>query len=89
MRWEDVPKVPDDSDAVSVEVPAPACPVDNGATVRQVLISLALVVFMGWLALSAFTSDPIPWIPAILAVAGVAGGLFVFAGVIRSRIPRR
>lgn len=88
MHWEDMPKVPDDFDGVSIQVRAPACPIDNEATWRQFLISVAFVVLMGWLAISAFTSDPIPWVAALLAVIGVAGGLFMLAGVVKTRIDR-
>ncbi len=88
MRWEDVPKIPEDADGVSIQVRAPACPIDNGATWRQFLISVALVVLMGWLAISAFTSDPIPWVPALLALIGVAGGISILAGVVKSRMDR-
>ena len=89
MRWEDVPKIPESVEGVSIQVRAPACPVDNGATLRQVFISVALVVLMGWLAISAFTTDPIPWIPAVLALVGVAGAIFMLAGSIRSRMNTR
>jgi len=89
MRWEDVPKIPESADGVSIHVRAPACPVDNAATWRQLFISIALIVLMGWLAISAFTSEPIPWIPALLALVGVAGGIFMLAGGIRSRVNRK
>ena len=89
MRWEDVPKIPEDSDGVVVRVRAPACPIDNGANWRQAVIAVALVVLMGWLAVSALTTDPIPWIPAVLALVGVAGGFFMVASVIKSRVDRR
>jgi len=89
MRWEDVPKIPEGTDGISIQVRAPACPNNNGATWRQLLISVALLVLMGWLAISAFTTDPIPWIPAVLALIGVGGGIFMLAGVIKSRMERR
>jgi hypothetical protein len=88
MQWDDMPKIPEDTEGVSIQVRAPACPIDNGATWRQFLISIALVVLMGWLAISALTTDPIPWIPATLAIIGVAGGFFMLAAAIRSRLPR-
>ena len=88
MRWEDVPKIPEDAEGVSINVRAPACPVDNAATWRQGIIALTLVVFMGWLAISALTVDPISWVPAFLALVGLAAGLFMLAGVARSRLRR-
>ena len=89
MRWEDVPKIPESADGISIQVSAPACPNNNGATWRQLLISVALLVLMGWLAISAFATDPIPWIPAVLALVGVGGGVFMLAGGIKSRLARR
>ena len=89
MRWEDVPKISEDSDAIVMQVRAPACPIDSGTNWRQLFISVALVVLMGWLAVSAFATDPIPWIPAVLALVGVAGGLFMLASVIKSYLDRR
>ena len=89
MRWEDVQKIPENADGISIQVRAPACPNNNGATWRQLLISVALLVLMGWLAISAFTTDPIPWIPAVLALIGVGGGIFMLAGGIKSRLERR
>jgi hypothetical protein len=89
MRWEDVPKIPESADGISIQVRAPACPMNNGANWRQFAIAVALVVLMGSLAVSALTSDPIPWIPAVLALVGVAGGFFMVASVIKSRMERR
>ena len=89
MRWEDVPKISEESDAIVMQVRAPACPVNNAANWRQLFISVALVVLMGWLAVAAFTADPIPWIPAVLALIGVAGGIFMLAGLVKSRRVRR
>lgn len=89
MRWEDVPKISEDSDAIVMQVRAPACPVNNAANWRQLFVAVALVVLMGWLAVAAFTTDPIPWIPAVLALVGVAGGFFMVASVIKSRMERR
>ena len=89
MRWEDVPKVSEDSDAIVIAVRAPACPLESGTNWRQFVIATALVVLMGWLAVSAFATDPIPWIPAVLALVGVAGGLFMLASVIKSHLDRR
>jgi hypothetical protein len=86
MRWEDVPKIPEDSDGVVIQVRAPACPINNGANWRQFAISVALVVLMGWLAIGALTTDPISWIPALLAIVGVGGGFFMVASVIKSRM---
>jgi hypothetical protein len=89
MRWEDVPKIPDTVDGVTIHVRAPACPVNNTATWRQLFVSVALIVLMGWLAIAAFTSEPISWVPALLALVGVAGGIFMLAGGIRSRMERK
>jgi hypothetical protein len=89
MRWEDVPKIPENTEGISIQVRAPACPNNDGATWRQFLISFALLILMGWLAISAFTTDPIPWVPAVLALIGVAGGIFMLAGGIKSRLDRR
>jgi hypothetical protein len=89
MRWEDVTKIPESMDGISIQVRAPACPVDNAATWRQLIISVALVVLMGWLAISTLTTDPIPWLPAVLALIGVGGGLFMLAGGIKSRMKRK
>ena len=89
MQWDDVPKIPEDSDGISIQVRAPACPNNNGATWRQLFISVALVFLMGWLAISALTTDPIPWIPAVLALVGVGGGIFMLAGAVKSRVDRR
>jgi hypothetical protein len=89
MRWEDVPKIPESIDGISIQVRAPACPNSGGATWRQLIISVALVVLMGWLTISALTTDPIPWIPAVLALIGVGGGFFMLAGGIKSRLERR
>ena len=89
MQWENVPKIPEDYDGIVVRVRAPACPIDNGANWRQFIIAFALVVLMGWLSISAFTAGPIAWIPGVLALIGVAGGLFMFASVIKSRLGRR
>jgi hypothetical protein len=89
MRWEDVPKIPEDANGVSVHVRAPACPVDNAANWRHLFISVALLVLMGWLAISALTTEPISWIPAVLALIGVAGGIFMLASVVKSRMERR
>lgn len=88
MQWEDVPKIPEGYDGVVVQVRAPACPINNRANWRQFIVAVALVVLMGWLAVSAFTTDPIAWIPGVLAMIGVAGGLFMFASVIKSRLER-
>lgn len=89
MRWEDVPKIPESVDGITIEVRAPACPNNDGATWRQLLISVALLVLMGWLVISAFTADPIPLFPAVLALVGVGGGIFMLAGGIKSRMERR
>jgi hypothetical protein len=84
-----MPRIPEGVDGISIQVRAPACPVNNAATWRQVFISVALVVLMGWLAISAFISEPIPWIPALLALVGVGGGVFMLAGSVKSRLGRR
>jgi len=89
MQWEDVPKIPEEYDGIVVQVRAPACPINNGANWRQFIIAVALVILMGWLAIRAFTTDPISWIPAALALVGVAGGFFMVASVIKSRMERR
>ena len=89
MRWEDVPKIPDTVDGVTIHVRAPACPVNNTATWRQLVVSAALIGLMGWLAVSAFTSEPIPWVPAVLALIGVGGGIFMLAGGVKSRMERK
>ncbi|MCL1593897.1 MAG: hypothetical protein M3132_06050 [Actinomycetia bacterium] len=70
-------------------VRAPACPIDDGATLMQVLVAFAGIPLFFALVIAALTRDPVSLLGAGLAIVGLAISVVVFVGLLGSRFRPR